>query len=87
MIDVVRLNLLLNIVLMNAKNMRKKLEKNTGMQPLKLPTIHVKFCYNRAVVSTEIHPEPPTNHIDVYFGLFFWFRLICAVIRNWINYK
>ena len=67
--------------------MRRKLEKITGNDPIKLPTFLVKFCYNRAVVSTKIPGNEPHNHKEVYFAPFFFVRVMFALIISWYQYK
>jgi len=67
--------------------MRRKLEKITGNDPIKLPTFLVKFCYNRAVVSTRIQGNDPRNHKEVYFAPFFFVRVMFALIISWYQYK
>jgi len=67
--------------------MRRKLEKITGNDSIKLPTFLVKFCYNRAVVSTQIPSNPPRNHKEVYFAPFFFVRVLFALIISWYQYK
>ena len=66
--------------------MRKKLEQKTGNDLMKLPTFLVKFCYNRAVVSMQVYPNSPKNHIDVGFGPLFFLRVAFALWKNWMKY-
>lgn len=46
-----------------------------------LPEIGIIFCGNRAVVTSRRYGESPGNHLEVYYGLFFWFRLKIASRR------
>lgn len=49
-----------------------------------LPDIGIIFCGNRAVVTFRNPKRAPVDHQNVYFGFFFWFRLLraCKKVYN-----
>ena len=51
-----------------------------------IPDMGIVFCGNRAVVTQRLGgKEAPKFHTEVYFGTFFWLRLMFACMRVWRN--
>ena len=53
-----------------------------------LPNIGIIFCGNRAVVTIRPINGSPQGHIEVAYGLLFWFRLKIAcrsVFRKYVK--
>ena len=45
-----------------------------------LPNLHIQYVFNRAIVSYgRDNGEPRKGHIDVYFGILFFWRLGRAI--------
>jgi len=49
----------------------------------RLPQIGIIFIGNRAVVSIRSEKDSPRGHRDVWYGLFFWWRLKRATKKVW----
>ena len=54
--------------------MREELENYTNKQARELPNINIKFCYDRVVISW-VSNKSYIEHKNIYYGLFFWWKL------------
>ena len=61
--------------------MRNELEKYIKGKAENLPSLTIKFCCDRAVITIKKQYETPRRHYNVYFGLLFWVKIMIGLFK------